>query len=220
MNPTKIIPNRFLFKFELPIRRAAKPLKLEGDPTAWGPRFRLPRLCLLDGEVGFGDVYAGWHDSGLFVGCVVRGKARLPRCDAADFRKSDHLRVLTDMRDTRQIRRATRFCQAFYFMPTGGGAKNRDPVAASAEIARAQDDAPFVPPGKIPIAAGLHDDGYTLTAHLPREVLVGYDPVEHSRIGFVWMIEDLELGHQSATVDDDLNWWMDPSTWPTGVLAE
>jgi hypothetical protein len=34
------------------------------------------------------------------------------------------------------------------------------------------------------------------------------------------MLEDTELGHQSLTVGDDLNWYIDPSTWPTAVLTE
>ena len=187
MTDAGIVPNRFLFRFELPLRRFKKPPKLEGDPEAWGDRHRLPRLCLLDDEEGFGDVYAGWNDTGLFVGCVVADKSVLPHCNPAEFRKSDHLRLLTDMRDARQVRRATRYCQEFFFMPTGGGPRGKDATAASVEIPRAQDDAPFVGPGKISIASTFDRHGYRLTAHLSKDVLVGFDPAQSNRIGLFYL---------------------------------
>jgi hypothetical protein len=124
------------------------------------------------------------------------------------------------MRDTRNIRRATRFCQQFYFLPTGGGKGGKEPVAGSAPVARAQTDAPLAKPGEILIASKIYKGGYSLTAHIPARVLVGFDPAENPRIGFFAIIEDTELGHQSLTIDDDLNWWCGPSTWPTGVLTE
>ena len=220
MTDAKLVPNRFLFRFELPLRRFKTAPKLTGDPEAWGDRHLLPRLCTLDDEEGFGDVYAGWDDSGLFVGCVVSGKMDPPFCHPAEFRKSDHLRLMTDMRDARQIRRATRYCQEFFFMASGGGPRAKDATAASVEIPRAQEDAPFVGPGRIPIASKVSREGYRLTAQLTREVLVGFDPGQSARIGFFYMLEDVELGHQSLTVDDELNWWMDPSTWPTAVLVD
>lgn len=220
MNTPGIVPNRFLFRFEFPVRQFKRPPKLDGDPEAWGDRHLLPPLCVLDDEEPFGDVYAGWSDAGLYFGCVVAGKRGLPHCNPAEFRKSDHLRIMTDMRDARQVRRATRYCQEFFFMPAGGGTRGKDATAASVEIPRAQDDAPFVGPAKIPIASVVDRHGYRLTAHLPSEVLVGFDPAQSSRIGLFYMLEDLEHGHQSLTVDDDLNWWMDPSTWPTAVLEE
>jgi cell division protein FtsI/penicillin-binding protein 2 len=60
--------------------------------------------------------------------------------------------------------------------------------------------------------------GYSLTAHLPAGVLNGFDPAENPRIGLLVMVEDGELGQQSLTVGDELNWWIDPSMWPVGEL--
>lgn len=193
---------------------------MKGDPSAWGDAFLLPPLCTLDNLDPFGEVFTAWNEGGLYIGVSVSGKRRPPHCDPERFRSSDALRVITDMRDTRNIRRATRFCQQFYFMPAGGGKNRKDPMAGSAPVARAQTDAPLAKPGTMEIASVITKTGYSLTAHIPRDALVGFDPAENPRIGFFAIVEDTELGHQSLTVDDDLNWWCDPSTWPTAVLTK
>ncbi len=215
-----LVPNRYLFKFEFPLYRCAKPPRLDGDSEKWNKRFLLPSFYELDGGSGFGQVYSCWNDEGLYVAARVEGKYRPPNCDPNRFRQSDNLRVLTDMRDTRNIRRATRFCQQFYFLPTGGGKGGKEPVAGATPVPRAQADAPLAKPGEIVIASKVVKGGWAVTAHIPARVLVGFDPAENPRIGFFAIIEDTELGHQSLTIDDDLNWWCDPSTWPTAVLTE
>lgn len=217
---SQLVPNRFLFKFEFPIYRCAKPPKIDGRADRWDPRYLLPPLHDIDGEEGFGAVYVTWDDAGLYVACQVKGKTQPPRCDPARFWKSDNLRLMTDMRDTRNIRRATQFCQQFYLMPAGGGRTRKEPVAGSAKVHRATTDAPPISPGRISIAANVSANGYSLTAHIPAPALHGFDPAENPRIGLHYMLEDAELGQQSLTIGDDLNWWIDPSTWPTAVLTE
>jgi hypothetical protein len=215
-----LIPNRFLFKFEFPLFRCSKPPAIDGRADKWDRRYLLPPLHQLEGKEPFGDVLMTWDDAGLYVGVSVGDKRRPLQCDSEHFRQSDCLRLMTDMRDTRDIRRASRFCQHFYFLPTGGGARGRAPVAAAARIPRAMQDAPLAATGNIPVAAEVRKDGYSLTAHLPAEILAGFDPTENPRIGLTYMLEDTELGQQWLTVGDDLNWWMDPGTWATAVLTE
>ncbi len=217
---SKLIPNRFLFKFEFPLYRCARRPKIDGRAEAWDPRYLLPPLHGLDGEEGFGAVFVTWDDDGLTLACQVEGKTRLPQCDPKRFWKSDNLRLMIDTRDTRNIHRATRFCQQFYFLPTGGGRGGKEPVAGSAKIHRATADAPLVRPGELPIASKVSRSGYSLTAHIPAATLHGFDPAENPRIGLYTMLEDTELGQQALTVGDDLNWWIDPSTWPTAVLTQ
>jgi len=215
----QLVPNRFLFKFEFPLSRCPAPPAIDGKADAWTP-YRLPSLARLDGRSDFGDVFATWDDDGIYIACQVAGKHRAPKCDPDRFWKSDNLRLMLDMRDTRTIRRATRFCQQFYFMPAGAGKGDREPIAAGAKIHRATEDAPVVPPGEIAIASNVTRAGYTLTAHVPARCLMGFDPQEHRRIGFYYMLEDDELGQQPLTVGDELNWWIDPSTWPTAILTD
>lgn len=217
---SSLVPNRFLFKFEFPLLRAKKPLPVTGDVDAWGERYLLPALCTLDGQTPIGEVFAAWSSEGLYVACRVSGKKRAPRCDPATFRQSDCLRVMTDMRDTRDIRRATRFCQQFFFLPTGGGSKQKDACGGSSIVARAIQNAPLAAARDLIVASKVSKTGYSLTAHIPAASLVGFDPAENPRIGLFYMLEDTELGQQSLTVGDDLNWWMDPSTWPTAVLQD
>jgi hypothetical protein len=217
---SQLVPNRFLFKFEFPIYSCAPPPTINGRADDWDSRFLIPPLHQLDREKGFGAVYAAWNEDGLYVACQVEGKTHPPRCEPGRFWKSDALRLMTDMRDTRTIHRATRFCQQFYFMPTGGGPDRDEPLAGSAAIHRATENAPGVPPSSITIASIVRDTGYALTAHIPAWALSGFDPAENPRIGLFYMVEDSELGQQSLTVGDDLNWFVDPSTWPTAVLTE
>lgn len=214
------IPNRFLFKFEFPLLRCPRPPAIDGRVEKWDRRYLLPPLHELDGKPPIGDVLMTWDGAGLYLAVSVSGKQRPLHCDPEHFKQSDCLRFMTDMRDTRDSRRASRFCQHFYFLPTGGGSKGRNPVAGSAKIARAMQEAPLAPPGSLPIAADVRKDGYSFTAHLPAAILSGFDPAENPRIGLYYMLEDTELGQQWLTVGDDLNWWMDPSTWATAVLVE
>lgn len=214
-----IIPNRFLFKFEFPIHRCATAPRIDGRLDGWDEAWRLPALHQLDEQPGFADVFATWDDDGLYLAARVTGKRRQPMCDPERFWKSDNVRVMTDMRDTRNIRRATRFCQHFHFLPAGGGRDGRAAIAGADKVQRATDDAPLPKPGEIPIKSTLGRGGYTLTAQLPGAILSGFDPIENPRIGLFVMVEDNELGRQSITVGDELNWFIDPSTWPTAVLS-
>ena len=215
---TELIPNRLLFRFEIALSYMPRCPDIDGELDEWTDAYRLPPLGDLDDANAFGDVFAGWNEAGLHVAVRVTDKHERPRCDPARFWKGDNLRVMTDMRDTRHIKRATAFCQQFYFLPTGGGPDAGDPVAGSARVHRAQAHAPLVRPDRIPVAACVSTTGYTLEATIPADGLAGFDPAEHPRIGFYYMLEDRELGQQYLTVGDELNWWVDPSMWATARL--
>lgn len=216
----KLVPNRFLFRFEFPLYRCRRPPKLDGRVDDWEGRFLLPRLHEIDGESGFADVFATWDEGGFYLGCRVRGKTGSPRCDPAQYWKGDNIRLMTDMRDTRAIHRATRFCRQFYFLPIGGGQDGQEAIAGAAKVNRATEDAPPVRAGELAAVARVSRSGYSLTAYLPAAVLSGFDPVENPRIGVFYIVEDQELGQQFLTVGDDLSWSVDPSTWATAVLTE
>jgi hypothetical protein len=214
---TQLVPNRFLFDFEFPLRYRAQVPRITGELADWRDEHLLPDLGVLDGHSAFGQVWACWNDDGIAIACRVSGKHKPLECNAKTFWKGDNLRLCTDMRDTRNIHRATRHCQQFYLLPSGGS-KN-GPIAASAPLQRAQANAAVVPPGLIQIAARVERAGYELEAHIPARAISGFDPYDHPRIGFFYILEDRELGQQYLTVGDDLQWHIDPSTWPTAVLA-
>jgi hypothetical protein len=209
-----------LFRFEVPIHRCRRPPRIDGNLDDWDDRCRLPPLGLIDGAKDWGDVYLAWDEGGLYVACRVTGKNHPLRCDPKRFWKGDNLRLMTDMRDTRNIHRASRFCQHFYFLPTGGGPDGHQAVAGAAKIHRATQHAPLAPPGTIPVAAVVTATGYTLEAHLPAGCLSGFDPPDNPRIGICTMLEDTDHGQQYLTVGDEMPWWVDPSLWATGVLQD
>ncbi len=215
-----LVPNRFCCDFELPIRYCKEDSAtiLKGD--AWSERYRLPDLCLLEGKQPFSPVYSSWNEQGLYLAVRVTGKKRPLNCDPKRFWKSDHLRLCVDTRSSRTIRRATKYCQQFYFLPAGGGAKRDRPAGGAHKIQRAREDAPTIPSGRIQIVAKTSKTGYSMTTQIPADCLNGFDPVEHPRIGFYYMLEDKELGQQYLTVGDDLNWYVDPSTWATAELVK
>ncbi len=215
---TQLVPNRLLFRFELPIHRVKHPPQIDGRLDDWDDVYRLPSLGKIDGAAEWGDVYVGWDEAGLYVACRVTNKVQPLRCDPKRFWKGDNLRLMTDMRDTRNIHRASRFCQQFYFLPVGGGRDGREPVAASAKINRANQHAPLVAPGAIPVAAEATSTGYTIEAHIPADCLSGFSPAENPRIGLYTMLEDADHGQQYLTVGDDMPWWVDPSLWAAAVL--
>ena len=213
-----LVPNRFLFDFELDLHYRSKLPAISGQLADWSDDDLLPKLSALDGGVDFADVWACWNESGLAIACRVSGKKRPLRCTASKFWMGDNLRLCTDMRDARANKRATRFCQQFYFMPVGGGAKKTKPVVGINPIKRARESAPTIDATRIEIASCVEPDGYALEAIIPAACLSGFDPREHSRIGFYYMLEDGDHGQQFLTVGDDLNWYIDPSTWATAVL--
>ena len=215
---TALIPNRFLFHFEFPLPYRKTLPAIHGDLREWTDETLLPRLGELDGRADFADVWACWNDSGLAVACRVTGKQKPLRCEARSFWTGDNFRLCTDMRAARTNRRATRYCQQFYFLPTGGGPKKTEPVAGVNKIQRAREDAPPMPVERIQVASRVSTTGYALTAYIPAACLSGFDPAEHPRIGFYYMLEDADHGQQYLTIGDDLYWYVDPSTWATAVL--
>ncbi len=216
---TQLVPNRFLFDFELPIKYVEGQPKMTGKLRTWTDEYALPSLSEIDGRRDFAQVWAGWNESGLYFACKVTGKSSKLVCDPARFWTGDNVRLCTDMRDTRSIKRATKTCQQFYLLPTGGGVKKNEPVAGSHKIKRAKDDAPSLQSGAIPVGSKVLKTGYSLEAHIPATALSGFDPREHPRIGFFYIVEDSDLGQQYLTVGDDLQWHIDPSTWATAVLT-
>ncbi len=215
-----LVPNRFLFDFEFPLKYRTKLPPLDGRLTGWTDQELLPKLGELDDRPEFADVWACWNEDGLAVAYRVSGKKKPLHCNPREYWRSDHLRLCTDMRDARTIKRATRFCQQFFLMPTGGGSKGDKPAGGAVKIKRAREDAPQVPDARIAVASKITKSGYTLEAHIPAECLSGFDPAEHPRIGLYYILEDRDHGQQYLTIGDDLYWYVDPSTWATAVLRK
>ena len=119
-----LVPNRLLFRFEFSLSYRRKPPKIDGKLSGWGAAELLPALGEMDGEASFAPVWSCWSESGLYIATQVTGKRSPLRCNPKEFWKGDNLRLMLDMRDARNIKRATKFCHHFYFLPVGGSPRS------------------------------------------------------------------------------------------------
>jgi hypothetical protein len=214
-----LLPARALFQFEIPIRHLAKPPRIDGDASKWGEPYLVPPLVEIEDVAPFADVYFGWNDDGFYAGFDVPDRTSRPQCDPTHWWKKNGFRLCLDTRDTRDIKRATRFCHFFYLLPTGGGSSGKLPVVGSHRMNRAKEPPPEVDLSKIKIASHVTRKGYSLEVAIPAACLHGWDPAEHPRVGIFYKVKDSQFGAQHLSADDDLGWNADPSTWATGVLV-
>jgi hypothetical protein len=211
-----LIAPRFLFRYSVPCLKhdaawtAAKPLS---------EKHALPMFGDLDGEGRFAEVRTGWNAEGLLFWVRVTGKRQQPWCRESRPDESDGLRVWIDTRDTHNIHRASRFCHAFIFMPSGTGRALDEPVAEQMLINRARENARPVRPGVLEVRRERRVDGYVLEAFIPAAALTGYDPAEHARLGFTYALIDRELGEQTFTCPIEYPYREDPSLWATLELT-
>lgn len=215
---TALVPNSFLFRFEVPIRYRPAPT-IDGDLKEWTDDCRLPALARMDGHETFATLWMSWSEEGIAIACRVEGRSKPFDGKPKQFWKGDNLRLMLDMRDTRDNKRASRYCQQFYFLPAGGGTKGHQPVGGAAKIHRATEHAPLPSDDAVTVASKRSGKTYTIEALVRADALAGFDPDEHRRIGLFTMLEDVELGQQFLTIGDELYWYIDPSTWATGTLT-
>jgi hypothetical protein len=213
-----LVPNKLLFRFEyaLPYLEA---VTVDGRLDEWPEAARLQDFGGLEGQAAFAQVWMGWNEGGLYLAVRVEGRTRPFECRRSAFWKGDNVRLCTDMRNTGEIKRASRYCQQFYFLPAGGGKDGRLAQGGAAKLHRAMEHAPLPPDDAVKVASERRGKSYTIEAHVPADILQGWDPQEHSRIGLFVIVEDMELGQQPLTVGDELNWHIDPSTWASAILT-
>ena len=71
----------------------------------------------------------------------------------------------------------------------------------------------------IKIRSETRTDGYVLQAHIPADAITGYDPQEHTRLGFTYAVLDREMGRQTFTVGSEFPFDSDPTLWGTLELT-
>jgi hypothetical protein len=217
MSDTLIAP-RFLFRYSVPCLSTLQAWK-PGAPTL-GAEYALPYFGQLEGERPFAEVRAAWSAAGLVFQARVSGKTQPPWCRESRPDESDGLRVWIDTRDTHNVHRASRFCHAFIFMPAGAGRALDEPAAEQLLINRAKENARPIRPGVLQASREKRVDGYVLEGFIPAAALHGYDPQEHSKIGFSYEVVDRELGQQVFSSPLDMPYREDPSLWATLELVE
>jgi hypothetical protein len=213
------LPRRAFFAFEIAIYHCARPPRIDGDVSTWPKKCLVPPLVTLEDQEPLADVYWAWNEDGFYAAFDVPNRSGRPHCDPQHWWKGDGVRLCLDTRDARDIKRGTRFCHFFYFLPLGGGPDGKRPVAGTHRMSRSKEPPPAVDVGALRVAAHVARTGYSLEVALPAASLQGWDPAEHPRIGIYYKVKDTQLGSQHLSADDELGWNADPSTWATGVLV-
>jgi hypothetical protein len=213
------LPGRAMFDFAVPVWRRTSPLVVDGDLTDWSEAFRLPDLGAIDGSPGYAAVYLAWDGKGLYLAVDVPGKTAVAVHRQRPW-TADGFFLWVDTRDVRDALRAGRFCHHFTALPRGGGPGRRRATAWQAPVQRAREQAPICDPSEIVVASSVRPDGYSLELALPAGVLNGYDPGECSRLGFTYMITDVNHRTQLWNVPPGVPFGHDPSTWAAIELVE
>lgn len=213
-----LLPQRFLFRFAAPCQYQEKPWAKKG--AALDTSFRLPVLAELEGRAQFADVRAAWSREGLAFVVIVEPKRMKPWCRHEQPDDSDGLHLWIDTRNIHDVHRATRFCHQLYFLPSGGGTKQNQPLAGSVPIHRAQANSGVIAVDQLKLVASAGEKGYRLDAFIPADALTGFNPEEHPRLGFQYAVKDRELGTQTFAAGAPLPYDEDPSLWATLELKE
>lgn len=213
------LPARAFFQFEFPLHRVERPPAMNGHVDKWPLKHLLPTLMQIEDQEPFGDVYAGWDDDCLFFAFDVPDRPGKLQCDPDHWWKKDGLRICVDTRDTRDVKRGTRFCHLFYVLPTGGGQSGHAPVVGLHRMSRSTEHPPKIDVSRIKVAVHPTKNRYGVEVAIPGECLHGWAPAEHPRIGVFYKIKDTHFGIQNLSVTDDFGWNADPSAWAAAVLT-
>lgn len=206
-----ILPPRFLVRLALPcpyVKTGPAENSFDLPDTA-----RLNSFAALDDMVDFADVRIAWNELGLAVQVNVSGKDQSPQGDRDRPRSSDGLTIWIDTREDRTSHRASRYCHQFHLLAAGGGSDKSEPTFVQSKINRALQDAPIASANAVPFRGVVKRGGYQLQAFLSADILTGFDPEQHPRLGIYTAVRDQELGDQYLTVNQDFPFADDPSLW-------
>ncbi len=215
--PNALLASTFLFRFSTACYYRPK---LWTEPTLkLSDKHVLPSFSELEGRKLFADVRAAWSEEGMALAVQVAGKAQAPWCRSTRMEDSDGLQVWIDTRDAHNVHRANRFCHRFQFLPSGGGPRLDEPVAALFPIHRAKESPKPIDPKLLRVRSRTLGDGYQLEVLIPATTLTGFAPADHPRLGFTYAVVDRELGWQTFSVGPEFPFVEDPSLWGTLELV-
>ncbi len=213
-----LIPPSFLF------RLAAPCYYFDGQWTKTGAVLdERYVITSFDAELNQGPRFAelrlGWNEAGLYVHLRTTGKKKSPWCRDSRAEDSDGLSLLIDTRNTQNIHRASRFCHRFVLLPQGSGRLLNEPTAQLIEIHRSRENPKPAPAASLHVLSEKRIDGYLLSAFIEAKAITGFDPAEHPRLGFSYVVADREMGWQGFSLGPEFPFLSDPSLWGTLELT-
>lgn len=217
-----MLSKRQLFRFCFPCHYA-KSLWRNGE-SLLDEHYRLVATDELEtgkaARQGDAELRLGWNEKGIALMLLVTGRKEPVWSRASQPEESDGLQLCLDTRDVRNVHRATRFCHRLILMPGGAGPKEEKATAIWVPIHRAKNHPNPVAVDRIAIHATIRPDGYRLDAMIPGDVLTGFEPAEHPRLGFHHVIADRELGNRYLAVAPPFPHDQDPGLWCTLLLTD
>lgn len=218
IDETPLVDPSLLVRVRLKAHRLDR--KFSERPEALPDEAILPCLSAdLAGQPKFAQVRLAVGQDAIFFQADVQGKSKLPWCRESRLEDSDGLHVWIDTRNSREIHRATKFCNRFGFSPMGRGPKADLPFVGWAPINRARENPPPPPEDQLAIRARISEGRYRLVAALHFNALSGLDLNDFPTVGFYFAVADRELGWQSLALQPDLPVMDNPSLWAQLQLA-
>ncbi|MDO5581084.1 MAG: hypothetical protein Q4G69_08095 [Planctomycetia bacterium] len=237
------IPQNFIFNFSIPCSRL-KSFPKELVPEYLDASWSVAARCHYDiQDQGFGkrdmrrkitmkkteekkqkpvqfDFRIGWHPEGLVLTVLLSGKNQPFKWDLSNMEESDGLHFVLDTRDVRDVQRGTRFCHRFLFVPNASEGSVPAPRPFWLPVHRAKAHPNPVDVSAFQMAAELPDGGYIFSIAIPAGGLTGYDPEEHTRLGFHYSLRDQELGYFNLQQDPLFPTEETPSLWSVLELKQ
>jgi hypothetical protein len=177
----------------------------------------LPPLGKLEGneQASLSRVSVGWNETGIGFLVEFSGKPKSFSVSRPIVR--DSVDVCIDTRDTRDIHRASRFCQRFTAMVTREGRKHDlDVTLAQEAISRALADPPKADLSKAVRHAEIEKQGWRLGLFFPASCLHGFAPETNRRLGLMVRVLDPQRGMEYLGVTQPgFPMLDDPSLWAT-----
>ena len=216
MSTTPLLAPQFFFEFAVPCHACKTLWSAAGAEL--DEKYRVPSFSVLTDQPGaaapdWAELRCGWNATGLALQVLVREKRQPPWCRASRCEDSDGVSVWIDTRNARGIHRANRYCHACRFLPAGAGRTLKDPHAEVLRVPRAKESPPPVDPQQLQIRSSLGVGGYQLDICIAADALNGFDPADHPRLGFSYLITDREMGELPMTVGSEFPIDSDPTLW-------
>lgn len=179
-----------------------------------GKKALLPNTSELLGEEDFADVVLQWHQEGIFAKFLINKpfeEVFYPKYD-----EGDAIELFIDTRDLKEAGFPTRFCHHFLILPQ----ETQGIQALELTHFRSEDGHPLCDPAAIDVHTENSSQKFTVTIHLPAEILYGYDPLAFDRLGMTYSIhrpkgESQHFALSSRFVSIAQN----PSLWATCKLT-
>lgn len=161
------------------------------------------------------DLHMGWSEEGLYFYAHIKGRFDEPFFP--NVSEGDSLELFLDTRNRKSSSFNTKFCHHFYFLPQAVEGHIKGEITRF----RTEDAHPLSDSEEIFLDAHSSAKEGRLKIFLPSAVLVGWNPLEFSKLGFSFRLNRRwsDPEHFSATTKEYAV-EQEPSLWATCLLAK